>query len=88
MGALIIIPAVTAQGLARGLREMLLFSVILAVLATVAGAALASRSGLPTGPVIVLVAAAGFLLSLLVPHAGARRPTRSRQLESHPDHHT
>ena len=86
MGALIIIPAVTAQGLARGLREMLLLSVILAVLATVAGAALASRSGLPTGPVIVLVAAAGFLSSLLVPHAGARRRTRSRQLESHPDH--
>jgi zinc transport system permease protein len=71
MGALIIIPAVTAEGVARNLREMLLLSVILAVLATLLGAGIASRAQLETGPVIVLVAAAGFLLSLLAPRGSA-----------------
>ena len=66
-------PRSLRQGLARGLRELLL-SVILAVLATVAGAALASRAELQAGPVIVLVAAAGFLSSLLVPHAPGEVP--------------
>jgi ABC-type Mn2+/Zn2+ transport system permease subunit len=76
MGALIIIPAVTAKGIARNLREMLTLSVILAVLATVIGAATASLAKLETGPVIVLVATGGFLLSLLIPRGSARAPVR------------
>ena len=60
MGALIIIPAVTSKGLARNLRQMLVLTVTLAVLATVLGAGLAWWTQLQTGPVIVLVAAAGF----------------------------
>jgi ABC-type Mn2+/Zn2+ transport system permease subunit len=70
MGALIIIPAVTAKGVARNLRAMLVISVALAVLATVVGAAIAAWVQLESGPVIVLVAAAGFLLSLLLPRGG------------------
>jgi ABC-type Mn2+/Zn2+ transport system permease subunit len=74
MGALIIIPPVTAKGVARNLREMLAASVVLAVLATLIGAGAASWAHLETGPVIVLVASAGFLLSLLAPR-GSAAPT-------------
>jgi len=67
MGALIIIPPVTAKGIARNLREMVTLSVALAVIATLIGAGVASFAQLAAGPVIVLVAAVGFLLSLLLP---------------------
>jgi ABC-type Mn2+/Zn2+ transport system permease subunit len=73
MGALIIIPAVTAKGVARNLQQMLTFSAILAVVATVVGTGVASSAQLDTGPVIVLVAATIFLLSLLVPRGSTAR---------------
>jgi ABC-type Mn2+/Zn2+ transport system permease subunit len=69
MGALIIIPPVTAKGIARNIRQMLSLTVALAALATVIGTVLAAWLQQQTGPVIVLVAAGGFLLSLLVPRA-------------------
>ena len=65
MGALIIIPAITAKRLARNLNEMLLLSVLVAVVAALIGAAIAAWLGLETGPVIVLIAATGFAISLL-----------------------
>jgi ABC-type Mn2+/Zn2+ transport system permease subunit len=65
MGALIIIPAVTSKRLARSLSEMLVLSVFLAVVAALIGAAIAAWLGLETGPVIVLIAATGFAISLL-----------------------
>ena len=65
MGALIIIPAVTAKRLARNLNEMLALAVALAVLATVSGIWIAGWFQRETGPLIVIVAAVGFLLSLL-----------------------
>jgi zinc transport system permease protein len=71
MGALIIIPAVTAKGIARSLQEMLVLSVLLAVVSTLIGTGIASWTQLETGPVIVLVAAAGFLVSLLFPRGSA-----------------
>lgn len=71
MGALIIIPAVTAKGIARNLRSMLVMSVVLAVLATLVGASVAAWAQLASGPIIVLVAAAGFLLSLRLPRGSA-----------------
>jgi ABC-type Mn2+/Zn2+ transport system permease subunit len=77
MGALIIIPPVTAKGIARNLREMLTLSVVLAVLATLIGAGMSARAQLETGPVIVLVAAAGFLLSLLLPRGSAAKALES-----------
>lgn len=64
MGSLIIIPAATAKLVARSLDEMLAVSVAAAVLATVAGEALAARLGRPTGPVIIAVAAGIFFASL------------------------
>ena len=64
MGALIIIPAVTAKRLAHNLGGMLLLTVAFAVLATILGLVLATSLHQQTGPLIVLVAAAGFVLSL------------------------
>jgi len=64
MGALIIIPAVTAKRLARNLTMMLLLSAGIAVVSTVGGTVLAIQMHRETGPLIVSVAAACFLLSL------------------------
>jgi len=65
MGALIIIPAVTAKRLSQGLNSMLWFSVALSVMSTILGAAVAARLHREAGPIIVLVATALFLFSLL-----------------------
>ena len=65
MGGLIIIPAATAKRLARNLNEMLLVAAVLAVCATLIGSAIAAWLGQETGPLIVLVAAVGFMASLL-----------------------
>lgn len=65
MGSLMIIPAATARRLARGLTGMLVWSGAVAMAATIAGMALAARAGLETGPVIVLVAAVLFGVTLV-----------------------
>jgi zinc transport system permease protein len=64
MGSLIIIPAATAKLIARSLDEMLAVSVVCAVVSTLAGEALATRLGRPTGPVIIALAAGLFFASL------------------------
>lgn len=69
MGALIIIPAATAKRLSRNLSGMLQLAVGFSVFATLAGTVIAARLHKETGPLIVTVAAAAFLVSLL------RRPT-------------
>jgi ABC-type Mn2+/Zn2+ transport system permease subunit len=66
MGSLIIIPAATAKYFARSLRGMFCIAVGAAVFATVVGDALATRLDRPTGPLIVVVAAAVFFASLVV----------------------
>jgi ABC-type Mn2+/Zn2+ transport system permease subunit len=50
---------------------MLVLSVVVAVLATLVGANVASWAQLESGPAIVLTAAVGFLLSLLLPPGSA-----------------
>lgn len=67
MGALIIVPAATAKRLARNLREMLWLAVGFSVFATVSGSLIASWFHRATGPLIVVVAASVFFLSLLRP---------------------
>jgi ABC-type Mn2+/Zn2+ transport system permease subunit len=69
MGALIIIPPATAKRLARNLTQMLTTAVLVAVAATVVGSGVATWLDRETGPIIVSVAAACFLVSLL-----SRRP--------------
>jgi zinc transport system permease protein len=65
MGALIIIPAVTAKRLARNLTAMLQAAVAISVFSTLVGTLAAGWLHRPTGPLIVVVAAVGFLLSFL-----------------------
>jgi ABC-type Mn2+/Zn2+ transport system permease subunit len=65
MGALIIIPAVTAKRLSHGLSSMLWFSVALSVISTALGSGIATHLHREAGPIIVLVATGLFLLSLL-----------------------
>lgn len=65
MGALIIIPAATAKRLAGNLTGMLVAAVSIAVVSTMAGTWLASWLHRETGPLIVMIAGACFLLSFL-----------------------
>ncbi|HUO64776.1 MAG TPA: metal ABC transporter permease [Terriglobales bacterium] len=65
MGSLVIIPAATAKQVAGNLRTMMLVAVFVAVASTVVGASIGAALGRETGPPIVLVAAAFFLVGLL-----------------------
>jgi ABC-type Mn2+/Zn2+ transport system permease subunit len=65
MGSLVIIPAATAKLVAGSLRRMMFVSVSVAVASTVVGAFIGAALGRETGPPIVLVAAAFFLVALL-----------------------
>ena len=66
MGSLVIIPAATARRLARNLTGMFVVSVAVSVFAMLAGTYIAGRLHQPTGPLIVVVASACFLLATLV----------------------
>jgi ABC-type Mn2+/Zn2+ transport system permease subunit len=72
MGALVIIPAAAAKHLARTLNQMLLAAVAISVTSTLLGTWIASSLGRETGPLIVLVATAVFLISLLIPRGGRK----------------
>jgi ABC-type Mn2+/Zn2+ transport system permease subunit len=72
MGALIIIPAATAKRVASDLKSMLTTAVVVAVLATVAGSYLAASLHRDSGPLIVTVAAAAFVISLFPFRSAAR----------------
>jgi len=73
MGALIIIPAATSKRLSRDLKSMLWFSVMLSVISTTLGSGIAVHLHREAGPIIVLVATALFLLSLIPRPAERRR---------------
>ena len=61
--ALLIIPAASARLFAQSPQQMILLSVILAVLAVISGLGLSLQWDLPTGPAIVLAAVILFVLS-------------------------
>lgn len=65
MGALIVIPAATAKRIATSLSGMLFVAVLVAVLSTMLGTWMAAWLGRESGPLIITVAAAAFLISLL-----------------------
>lgn len=67
MGSLIIIPAAIAKRLARDLSQMFGIAVAAAVASTLAGTGVAAATGRAGGPLIVIVAATLFLLTLLKP---------------------
>ena len=64
VGALVIVPAATARRLARNLHGMLAISVAVAVLSTTLGTSAATVLHREAGPLVVVVAAACFFLSL------------------------
>lgn len=66
MGSLIIIPATTAMHVARSLRSMQIVAVASAVGSTLLGTVIANRTGVSTGPIIIVIAATLFLCSLFV----------------------
>jgi len=78
---LMLLPAVAASFWAREVWSMTLVAVPLAFLSSAIGLIVSFHAGLPSGPVIVLVASLFFLASLLV---GTRASVRARL--SHPVH--
>jgi len=72
MGALIIIPAATGKRLAHDLKSMLWISVVLSVMSATLGSVISMHLHREAGPIIVLVATALFLLSLLPRRAWKR----------------
>ena len=66
MGSLVIIPAATAKHVARNLHAMFAVAVGVAVASTLLAEVVAPVLHRPTGPVIITLAAAAFLGSLLV----------------------
>jgi ABC-type Mn2+/Zn2+ transport system permease subunit len=65
MGSLIVVPAATAKRLSNNLNQMLTLSALIAVTSTVGGASLGWWLQRETGPLIVTIAAAGFILTFL-----------------------
>jgi ABC-type Mn2+/Zn2+ transport system permease subunit len=65
MGSLIIIPAAAAKHLAANLTSMLVISVAIAIGSTLAGTSLAHALHREPGPVVIVVAAGVFFVSLL-----------------------
>jgi ABC-type Mn2+/Zn2+ transport system permease subunit len=63
MGSLIIIPAAAAKRLSTSLNQMLVLASLIALVATVAGFTLAGSLHQQSGPIIVTLAAAFFLLT-------------------------
>lgn len=63
MGALIILPAATAQYTARSLRGTIIWAIIFGLLAVVIGLFLSALFSLPSGPTIVVVAVVEFLIA-------------------------
>jgi ABC-type Mn2+/Zn2+ transport system permease subunit len=70
MGSLTIIPAATAKHLAKNLNGMFAIAVGVAVSATLSGELLAVHFHRPTGPLIIVVAAAAFLATAPMRRAG------------------
>lgn len=63
--ALLVVPAATAQNLARTFRGMMTWSVVLSLVSFVVGILLSFGFNLPSGPTIVVTSAALFVLSLV-----------------------
>lgn len=63
MGALVVIPAISAKNLSTSFRTYGVISVIFGIISAVGGIVFASYANLPPGPMVVLTSAGIFLLS-------------------------
>lgn len=66
IAGLLILPAAISKNIARSFKQLVGFSMIVSAVATVLGIFLSYVANFPTGPTIILVAAALFGLSLIV----------------------
>ncbi|MBI2042243.1 MAG: metal ABC transporter permease [Candidatus Nealsonbacteria bacterium] len=66
VGALVIIPAATARNLSTNLREYVFWSIAFGIISCFLGALLYIYTGLPAGPMIILVSTFFFLISLVL----------------------
>lgn len=73
MGALTIIPAAVARNVTFSMRSYMLAAMAIGAFIAAAGAALAERWSIHPGPAIILVGAALFVLSLMMPRLLQRR---------------
>lgn len=64
-GAMVIIPAVTAKNIARDIKSYQILSVVIGVISTVAGILIANYFNIASGPAIVLIAIASFIVSFI-----------------------
>jgi ABC-type Mn2+/Zn2+ transport system permease subunit len=64
MGSLVVIPAVASKNIARNFNAYGLISLLLGLVGAVSGVFLAALWNLPPGPIVVLVSAAIFLVTL------------------------
>jgi manganese/zinc/iron transport system permease protein len=86
MSALVVAPAAAARQWTRGLGAMVLLAGALGGLAGVLGSMVSAVApGIPTGPVIVLVASALVALSLILGPRRGRTSPRSRRRVGQPD---
>lgn len=74
--SLLIIPAAAARSIARTPERMALFASLTGMLSVTLGLTASLRFDLPTGPAIVVAAAALFVLSLLIPAIRAGLPAK------------
>lgn len=81
---LMLIPAISAQFWTRRLFVMMGVAVLIAVMSSAAGLGLASSYNVPSGPAIILIAGAFYILSLLLGSYGSVRARYfpARHLES------
>ena len=68
MGALVIVPAVSAKNIAKSMNHYYFFSVIFGVVSTLVGAVVAKTYQLSTGPVVVLTSIMIFCITFLLMH--------------------
>lgn len=66
MGALVIVPAVSAKNISRSMNQYYLFSILFGILSTVIGALIASAYHLSSGAVIVLTSIAIFIITFII----------------------
>lgn len=64
-GALVIVPAVAAKNLARSLGNFQLFASLIGLFSVVIGIFIANFLGIPSGPSVVLVSIAFFIISII-----------------------
>lgn len=65
VGALVIVPAAAARNISRNLKEYYLGSAALGALSSFSGILISKFTDLPVGPIVILVSAAFFLISLV-----------------------